>query len=182
MPDKTPSGAEDTTELPRAAREGLQEYANGLGPISAREMLAAYGGDTPANRHELARDLAAFKGTKEASQYRNIGKWMNRELGKPTEQRNALTNKTTQAQFRALMAAKRPPENAAIRIAGSIRYSNTARDRTVDINTPNYPVDISAMLEALAQGDTAGAYQEIFANYVPGMSVEPGADISISFF
>lgn len=178
MPDRRASGYEDTTELPRASGEAMEAYTNGLGPIGIRDLLNAYGG----NQRELAEALAANKGTKVASERRSILKWLAFETGGSGQKRNPLKNKATQAQFRALMASKRPPEHAVIRIEGSIRYSNTARDRTVNINTPDYPVDIPAMLEALAQGNTSEAYQEIFASYAPSMSVEPGADIEIRFF
>lgn len=178
MPDKAPIGAEDTTAIKDATNAALADYANNLGPIGIGDMLRAYDGD----KHALAEDLAAFKSTKVASQLRSIGKWLNYEQGKPGEQRNALKNKATQAQFRALIARKRPPQDMSIRIHGSIRYSNTARDRTVTINSPQFPIDVPAMLDAIAQGDTSAAYQEIFATYAPSMSVEPGAEIEISFF
>lgn len=182
MPERAARGGEDSTAIKSAASEGLQAYADNLGPLGVRGLLGAYGGDSVANRHALARDLAELTGTKEASQYRSIGKWLNYEQGKPGEQRNALRNKATQGHFRGLMANKRPPENAAIQISGSICYSNTCRDRTVNINTSEYPIDLGAMLEALAQGDTSGAYQEMFSNYAPAMRVEPGADVTIQFF
>jgi len=164
----------DSTVLPAAVERALADY---YGTIRITDLVQAYNGDV----RELARDLADLKGTKEASQMRQINRWLKSESGREGQRR---TPSRSQADLRKLMAGRNPPANVTAKVRGKLKSTSGkySKQRSVDTaNAMGGPADAGALLDALLNGDMWDAYDALFSEYAPGLYAEEADSIDVSF-
>jgi hypothetical protein len=170
------TGAIDQTALPAAVEAALDAYTSSL---RISDIVQAYGGGKEAVK-ELAHDLAALTTTKDASQVRNINRWLAGESGRGVQTR---TPKRSMGNLKQLYLQKNPPKNARIKATGGVvDPSKNRRNRTVDTANGKAPVDAASLIDAVSRGDMWDAYDAMFAGYASGSYMEDASNMEVEFY
>lgn len=172
------SGLADFDALNNATESGMEGYTNN---VRVSDVVKAYGGDR-AGIKQLAQDLADIRGTKVASQERNIHRWLAAESGRGLKHTRNAGEKTLPV-LKGLYARKSPPTKVVIDVTGDWvdPSGNIHKGKRIATDLGQGDPDVAAMLEALQDGDSVGAWQAALEGYVPGSYYQSVSSISVTF-
>src|SRR6266700_1769574 len=156
------SGSADIDALDSASERGMGDYTS---DVRVSDVVQAYGGDR-AGIKQLAQDLAEIRGTKVASQERNIHRWLAAESGRNLKHTRNVEGKTL-PDLKGLYAKQNPPTKAVIDVTGDWvdPSGNVHRGKRIATDLGQGDPDAVAMLEALNDGDAIGAWNAALIGY-----------------
>lgn len=170
------SGSVDGT-LSGATDKAMSAYTSN---VRVSDVVQSYGGDR-AGIKQLAQDLAAIKGTKVASQERNIHRWLATESGRDLKHKRSPAK--SMGDLKGLFAKKNPPTKVVIDVTGDWvdPSGNVHKGKRIATDLGQADPNVQGMLDALNDGDMMGAWNAALEGYVAGSYYQSVSSISITF-